>query len=150
MYTSCGPDRLVLAVDASRAALTAFVFLDECGMDEAVRGYHNTSLGRHAWLSDNEWTLEMSEALSSMIALPVHLDDGSTLDHIHRVVVLGEAADHLISDSSLFETLGKRGVVNKALEMIKSDVDPLFAASRGAAALAWKAEDKTRWFSCVH
>jgi hypothetical protein len=126
-------EQLILTVEYSKAALTAVIAHEECGVFEYRRVLHDMTLGSDVPGLNRE---KLEEALRGFVRLP--LDDGgngSDLAYLNNLVLLGESAD----DSQLHETL--REVLQDQYERLEASfeqknsgpIDPLSAGSRGVA-----------------
>jgi hypothetical protein len=132
------PPQLILTVEYSRAALTALIVHEECGVFEYRRVLHDTNLGLDQLRGGSESNREKLEtSLRELVHLPMSDGgNGEELKYINNLVLLGESA----GDSQL----------NHALKKVISEedgrrvgqggpdaIDPLFAASRGVAFDCW-------------
>jgi hypothetical protein len=135
------PPQLILTVEYSKAALTALVVYEECGVFEYRRVLHDINLGLDQLRGGSESIREKLEtSLRELVRLPMNDGgNGEELKYINNLVLLGESA----GDSQLNDVLKKvireedgRRVVT-ASQSGSDAIDPLFAASRGAAFDCW-------------
>lgn len=136
---NCVGERLILAVEYSRAALTTFIFSEWCELYDELRGLHFLDLGSgRSAAEDHEG--DLVSAIRRVARLPLHsIIDGTVLDHISGLVVLGENGSSGTLSRALHEVLStlsspppKSGEVH---DLDQEMADPVFAASMGAAML---------------
>jgi hypothetical protein len=144
-YRSGIPNQMILAVDFSRAAVTAALFHEFCGIFEYRRVLHDTDFGLDQLRRDSELgsgllqeKLEVS--LRELVKLPLNDGgNGETVKYLSNLIMLGESA----ADPQLHNILKK--VIGEPYDqlMLTADngshaiVNPLFAGSRGAAYDSW-------------
>lgn len=147
-------ERLVLAVDYSRAALTGALYAEDCfGLLDGIRGFQDTNLGKDAAWSNADGTGRSGvvEALRRLLHMPVVTDEGNVLDRIHSVALSGEAGYDEHFRSILREVLqSELGTANVSAEAIydpflasETMVDPLYASAIGSAAICWERLEET-------
>lgn len=135
------PEQLLLTVDYSRAALTAMLVVEECGVFEYRRVVHDTSLGTDVIAADAESPnfldsqTKLVRALHKLLDLPLQDGNGAGLTHVSGLALLGESADDQHLYRALKEVLGQHhsDVIARASGSGTSMADPLFAASAGVA-----------------
>lgn len=130
------PAQLILAIDYSRAALTAMLISEECGVFEYRRVLHNVSLGTNGLSRGLDSShSDLTNALRDIVRLPLEDGNGAGLTQISHMVLMGESAsDQRLADSlkeSLGEQFGRLGTI--ANDARDKKIDPLFAASNGVA-----------------
>lgn len=142
------PEQLILTVDYSRAALTALLVAEECGIFEYRRVLHDTNLGADC-LSffrgsdtpgcDNNIHSDLARAIRGVTDLPLEGGNGAGLKPIRELVLLGESADDRLLHDVLNEVLGEQSgtLITHASERRARVIEPLFAASRGLAQDCW-------------
>lgn len=142
------PEQLILTVDYSRAALTALLVAEECGVFDYRRVLHNTSLGADCLsLSrgsntpgcDSNNRSDLARALRGVVDLPLEGGSGAGLKRIQELVLLGESAGDRLLHDVLREVLGEKSgtLVTHVSERRARVIDPLYAASRGLALDCW-------------
>lgn len=141
------PEQLILTVDYSRAALTALLVAEECGVFEYRRVLHDTRLGADCLsFSKRSDTPEcdsnrsdLAHALRDVSSLPLEGGNGAGLKRIRELVLLGESAGDRLLHDVLKEVLGEQPgtLVTHVGERHARIIDPLFAASRGLAEDCW-------------
>lgn len=122
--------RLFVALGYNRAAFSVFLMDEVCDTIFDLRTYHNTSLGSDSPLSREERHAMMKHALEDVTRPPYQ----SRFNHerVQDVVLFGEATEDPMLRSVLEEVFGSS--LDKLDVGRRQDVvDPLFAASRGAA-----------------
>jgi hypothetical protein len=139
--------QLILTIEYSRAALTAFIILEECTIFERRRVLHDTNLGLDQLRGDpgSGSTREKLEAsLGEFICLPMNDGgNGEKLRYINNLVLLGESAGDPQLHDVLKKIIGERygrlmaTVDNSGLGVI----DPLFVGARGIAYYSWVRQD---------
>lgn len=143
--TADDPAQLILTVDYSRAALTALLVAEECGIFEVRRVLHDTRLGADALSrgSDapgpNRSRGDLASALREITRLPVEDGNGEEVTRVGELVLLGESAGDRRLHDVLKEVLGEQSgsLVTTASDGRRRMIDPLFAASRGVAQDCW-------------
>ena len=169
--TRCyGPERLVLTVDYTGAALNALLLTQEEGVSEIHRGLYDETLGRDsldracAAAPNNasyDCAAALPQALLQLTALPIDGDCPATIkDHfptqpdsehllstprIDAVVMLGEAAADPRLNNALEDILGGDFTEGVKFAGARKAVDPLFAASQGMARACF---EQLNEFSC--
>lgn len=139
------PAQLILTVDYSRAALTALLVAEECGIFEVRRVLHDTRLGADALSrgSDapgfNSSRGDLASALRDITRLPVKDGNGEEVTLVGELVLLGESAGDRRLHDVLKEVLGEQSgsPVTTVSDGRRRIIDPLFAASRGVAQDCW-------------
>ncbi|THW43352.1 hypothetical protein D6D22_04499 [Aureobasidium pullulans] len=143
------PERICLAIDYSRAGISAFLVSEECSVTEIVRKFYNTSLGADANFAGMRNQLsrsledltcrpfdDLSYTYPSELSELLLLDNlGSTYpSEISELVLLGESADNVMLHEILEEVLGRDYTALKAASDKRADVHlPVFAGSRAVA-----------------
>lgn len=135
------PAQLFLTVEYTRAALTALLVVEECGIYDTVRVLHETDLGADRLTGPNRQT-KLADALRGFTQLRVedYWQDLESLKSLSNVVLLGEsAADPLLHDV-LKDVLSKQQqktdfLLADAGDRRKRPIDPVFTPSMGAAHL---------------
>ncbi|THW63994.1 hypothetical protein D6D20_03174 [Aureobasidium pullulans] len=143
------PERIYLAIDYSRAGISAFLVSEECNVTEILRKFYNTSLGADANFAGMR--NQLSRSLEDLTRRPFDdlgytypselselllLDNlGSTYpSKISELVLLGESADNAMLHEILEEVLGRDYTALKAASDKRADVHlPIFAGSRAVA-----------------
>lgn len=132
--------RLILAVDYSRSALTAGLFIDETGVLDDHRFLQDVNIGAHASPSDLPWSEELSlkrkRLLQEVASLPV-TDAGFELPgSISELVLIGDRAnDHELLE--LLEDIVGTGPTTTIRDSKQYDsADPIFTAVKSVASLA--------------
>ena len=145
------PDQLILTVDYSRAAMTAMLVFEGCGVFEQLRVKHETGLGSEALsMNTGDGKIRLVQALKDIATLPLEMGNGAGIGYLNELVVMGEAADDPVLHEALvevllegdlveldgpaFKTLGKGGGQHSYRKVA---VDPVFAASLAAAMDCW-------------
>ncbi|KEQ59908.1 uncharacterized protein M437DRAFT_68530 [Aureobasidium melanogenum CBS 110374] len=125
------PYRLFVALSYNRAAFSAFLMEEVCDVMFDLRTYHNRSLGSDSPLSKEERHAMMKHALED-VTRPPYPQNVLGHEHVQDIVLFGEATEDTTFRSVLEEVFGPR--LDKCDVRRQQDViDPLFAASRGAA-----------------
>jgi hypothetical protein len=128
------PDRLIVTIEYSRAALTALLVDEECGIFEYRRVVHDPRLGLDGIDgSEASWS-DLERALRKLTELPLQHGNGEGLKHISSVVVFGESARDSRMQNALRNVLGER---YNSLATADGAIQPLFAAARCAAWYTW-------------
>ena len=126
------PEKLIVAVEWSRAALTAMVYTVDCGVFEGLRGFQSFTLGSEDFSESNR-----SDVLAELRYL---VETPTELDSIGAFIVLGENG----GDNRLWSMLrtaftradwGPQPIVT--LDMFNGKTDPLFVTAVGAAKDNW-------------
>lgn len=142
------PEQLILTVDYSRAALTALLVAEECGVFEYLRVLHDTNLGADC-LSflrrsdtpgcDSNIRSDLAHALRGVTNLPLEDGNGTRMKRIRELVLLGESADDRLLHDVLKEVLDEQSgtLITHVSERRARVIDPPFAASRGLAQDCW-------------
>ena len=132
--------RLFLAVDYSRSALTAGLFIDENGVLDNHRFLQDVDIGADASLSNLPWSEELllkrRRLLQEVTSLPI-TDAGFELPgRVSELVLIGDRAN----DNELLELLEEivgTGLVARIRDTTQYDsADPIFTAVKGIASLA--------------
>jgi len=144
-------DKLVLTVEYSRAALTGLVVEVMCNIMATARKLHYPLLGQDGFKTDAT-VLDLENALRDITSLPLKSDKGvNTKSRVFdAIVVLGEAADDVQLHEVLRKVLGEQYHVlmknnlktsttdsPQNLPFPRHKIDPLYAASQGAAYDCW-------------
>jgi hypothetical protein len=130
------PPQTYLALDHSRAGLSAFLVEDDCGIAELLREFHNTSLAAGVEFSGKHE--DLSRMLKNMIR-PIDERSFGAVSREHPVeiselVMLGESTEDAMLHEVLLEVLGTNYTDLKAGSDKRARIhDPLFAGSRAAA-----------------
>jgi hypothetical protein len=140
-YDSFGQEKLILAIEYSRAAVTAFLIHDDCGVWQRLRVVHDTRLGLDN-LRDGEagWT-DMERVLRNITQLPLKDGTGAGLGYISDIMLLRESARDTRIQNVLRTVLGERYGSLTKIDGYAGAVDPLFVGSRGAAYYSWFRQD---------
>ncbi|KAH0029413.1 hypothetical protein KCU78_g3351, partial [Aureobasidium melanogenum] len=122
--------RLFVAVGYNRAAFSVFLMDEVCDTIFDLRTYHNSSLGSDSTLPREERHIMLKHALEDITRRPYQ----SRFNHerIQDVVLFGEATEDRVLRSVLEEVFGS-GLDKLDVGGRQNAIDPLFAASRGAA-----------------
>lgn len=139
------PVQLILTVDYSRAALTALLVAEECGIFEYGRVLHSTRIGADSLsrgsdaLGFNSSRSDLASALRDITRLPLEDGNGSEVKQISELVLLGESAGDRRLHDVLNEVLGEQSgnLVTTVSDGRTRIIDPLFAASSGLAQDCW-------------
>jgi len=139
------PAQLILTVDYSRAALTALLVAEECGIFEDRRVLHDTRLGADALSrgSDAPGSIssrsDLASALRDITRLPLEDGNGAEVKRVGELALLGESAGDRRLHDVLKEVLGEQSgsLVTTVSDGRRRVIDPLFAASRGVAQDCW-------------
>ncbi len=138
-------EQLILTVDYSRAALTALLVYEDCGVYEDLRVGHDTRLGadelyKGTTTSESQFGREdLARAIREITKLPVEEGTGAGSTQIDNLVILGESAGDPLLRDVLKEVLGQRypHLFTAPEQKSMGVIDPLFAASRGLALDCW-------------
>ena len=136
-------EQMLLTVDYSRAALTALLVFEECGVFEDRRVLHDTSIGTDGLTRESKnGHDELVHALRHVTRLPLEDGNGAGLKQISQLVLLGESAGDQQLEDVLKEVLGQqlRSLLAAAHDRSGGVTNPLFAASRGVAQDCWNRE----------
>lgn len=155
-WDECDEERLMLAIDYSRAALTALLIHEDTPLYLTLRTLHSEALGKAALdractspdQIDSDCTAPLRAALTNMTQLPVSEDeDAKDLNFIQTIVPHGESASDSRLNSVLRDVLRSReyaddddnddgddamGFITNGGES-SNTVSPLYAAARGIA-----------------
>jgi hypothetical protein len=130
------PAKTYMALDCSRAGISAFLMEEDCGVTEVLREYHNTTLaadvdfpGKHADLSRTLQTFICSTDERDSVAVsheyPVEVSE---------LVMLGEMTEYVMLHEVLSEVFGSNYTDLKAGSDERAKLHhPLFAGSRAVA-----------------
>lgn len=126
------PEKLIVTVEWSRAALAAMLYSVDCGVFEGIRGFQSFTLGSEDFSKSKRSAI--LQKLRDLIQTPTEFD------RIGAFIVLGEDGgdDRLWSMLRTAFTLadwGPQPIVT--LDMFNGDVDPAFVAALGAAKDNW-------------
>ncbi|KAL8826791.1 MAG: hypothetical protein Q9170_007271 [Blastenia crenularia] len=139
---TCSDEQLILTVDYSRAALTASLIYDDCGITEIDgRILHDINFGADALSNSSEQVrAEMVLALRSLTTLPLHHCNGEGVTEISALVFTGESAGNTELQDILKEALGEHSgrLLKGASDRLNGPVDPLFVTSREVAKYCWQ------------
>jgi len=135
------PSRFVLAMDYSRAGLTATLIEDDCGVPLDLITIHDRSVGTQQWSEESR--TDLVELLRKFIRQGQFEwgDEGP----ISKLVLLGECAEderlkdllrEVLLDEEISQPIMPWHMHSNSIDVHKP-VDPLFAASAGAAQRAW-------------
>jgi hypothetical protein len=125
------PEKLIITIDYSRAAFTAFLVHEECSVFEYRRVVHDTRLGLDGIEHRSEATWgDVEHALRKLTVLPLKDGNGEGLKHISNIVLIGESARDSRLQNAIQNVLGER---YNTLEIVENAADPVFAAARGVA-----------------
>jgi hypothetical protein len=129
------PEKLILTVEYSRAALTALLIYEHCGVFEWRRAVHDTRLGLDGIQDGPEATLgDVERVFREVTELPLKNGNGEGLKHISNVVLLGESAGDLRMQNTLRKVSGEK---YNSFAATDGAVQPLFAAARCLALYSW-------------
>ncbi|CAK4030563.1 Hypothetical predicted protein [Lecanosticta acicola] len=154
--------RLMLAIDYSRAALTATLIHEDMPLYRTLRTFHSETLGgaaldRTCSSPDHielDCTAGLRAALTNITQLPVLEDeDAKEMAFIQTIVIYGESASDLRLNSVLRDVLSRgddddnddgghamRFIVDGGQS--SNPVSPLYAAARGVAEVGWLVLDE--------
>ena len=132
--------RLVLAVDYSRSALTAGLFIDDNGVLDDHRFLQDIDIGADASPSDLPWSEELllkrRRLFQEVADLPV-TDAGFELPRrISELVLIGDRASDEELLALLEETVGTRLVARIRHTTQYDSADPILTTAKGIASLA--------------
>ena len=138
-FSGRGETRLILAIDYSRSALTASLWIDEDGdfLDE-YRLLTDIDIGADALPSDDRST-KRHQLLKDVASLPVTVPEHTNLTEISEIVIIGDRA---IDDEflRLLEETAGTGLVTKMKNATRydfaGDADHVFTAVKSIAYLA--------------
>ena len=133
-------EQIILTVDYNRAALTALLIVEECGIFEYRRVLHNASIGTDGLSRGSKnGRDDLARALRQVTRLPLEDRNGAGLKQISQLVLLGESADNQQLEDALKGILGEQSgtLLSTASHERARKVSPLFAASRGVAQDCW-------------
>jgi hypothetical protein len=130
------PAKTYLALDYSRAGISAFLVEDGCGVAEVLRELHNTTLA-----ADVEFPGKHEDLARTLENIMRPIDERSfgavSREHpveISELVMLGESTEDAMLHEVLSEALGTNYTNLKAGSDKRARIhDPLFAGSRAAA-----------------
>lgn len=133
--------QVVLTVDYSRAALTMVLYVEERGVFEDFRIYHDVDLGSSPLAChlapDRAYWERVIKAIKEIVQMPVPGVEPDVPNNIGQLVLLGES----VTDPRLLEVLrdilGERAVSearSRSASCKGGMVDPVFAAAIGVAA----------------
>jgi hypothetical protein len=130
-----GPEKLILTIEYSRAALTALLVAEQCGVFEYRRVVHDTRLGLDGVQDGSEasWS-DLERAVREIAELPLKYGNGAGLKHISNVVLLGESAGDSRMQNAVRNVLAER---YNSLATRGGAIQPLFAAARCVAWYTW-------------
>jgi hypothetical protein len=128
-YGTPDPEKLVLTVEYSRAALTALLLSEECAFYKHRRVAQDPRLGHGSIHGEAGWD-DLRRAFSEITELPLKDGNGAGIEQIANVAFLGESARDPQMQHVLRRVLGER---YDSVATDVGDVDPLFAAARGVA-----------------
>lgn len=129
------PAQAFLTVEYTRSALTAVLVFEECGVYENLRVLHETQLGSQE--SPQDCRAKLTGALGDIVDMPIEYD-GEMLKSLSNVVLLGESSQDQVLHDVLEDVLSKlqqSGINTTVVDKHKEPVNPVFAASVGAARL---------------
>ncbi|THX51518.1 hypothetical protein D6D06_07324 [Aureobasidium pullulans] len=140
-YDDYASDHLFVAINYNRAAFSAFIMVEDCDIYEELRTVHDTTLGSGSDIPRAERHDAIKAALGDIVK-PPYVHGTSTYKAIKDVILLGESTDNEVLHVVLEEVLSQPIInlnIGASKEKLKI-VEPLFAASRGAAkaCLNWK------------
>ena len=133
------PVYLVLSVDYTGAALTAHILTEDCNVFGEPRTVQSTTLGADSNdLSRPEGRAELAATLRNITTLPLKDWEGEDGKYLEYVLFTGEFGNdarlHDVVRDVLREKFEGRVAVK---DSVHRNIDPLFAASRGAAEANW-------------
>jgi hypothetical protein len=132
--------RLVLAVDYSRSALTAGLFIDENGVLDDHRFVQDLDIGADASPANLPWSgellLKRRRLLQEVTSLPLTNGGFELPERLSVLVLIGDHANDEEFLRLLEEIVGTESVA-RTRDTTKSDrADPIFTAVKGIAFLA--------------
>lgn len=133
-YDDYASDHPFLAINYNRAALSAFLIIEDCDIYEELRTVHDTTLGSGNDIPRAERHDAIKAALGDIVK-PPYVHGTSTYKAIRDIVLLGESTNNEVLRAVLEEVLSRPFInlnIGASKERLKM-VNPLFAASRGAA-----------------
>jgi hypothetical protein len=144
-YGESDPPKLVLTIEYTRAALTAILAHEECGVYQGQRVVQDTRLGLDGIQdgSDASWS-DLERALRGITELPLKDGVGAGLKSISDVVLIGESAKDSRMQDVLQRVLAERYSSFATTSGYSGPIDPLFAGSRGAALYSWFRQERER------
>jgi hypothetical protein len=139
------PEQLILTVEYTRAALTALLVVEECGVFEHRRVLHDNGIGAdHLSHDADRIRSDLVHALRNVTKLPLQDGNGEGLAQISNLVLLGESAGDSQLHDALKEAPGEKmsGLsIMTVSDGITGIIDPTVAASRGVAQDCWDRAD---------
>ncbi|CAD0111850.1 unnamed protein product, partial [Aureobasidium uvarum] len=127
------PPREYLALDYSRAGISAFVVEEDCGVEITHRELHNTTLGAVVEFPGKRE--DLTHALKDLVFRPFDTAYSTWQAVISELVLLGESSQNVILQEVLSEVFGSNYTNLKARSDRRATTHhPLFAGSRAAAA----------------
>jgi hypothetical protein len=127
------PEKLILTIEYSRAALTALLVYEICGAYEHRRVVQDTRLGLDSIQDGSADWSDLERALHEITELPLKDGNSAELKHIDNLVLLGESARNSRMQNVLRNVLGERYNSLATIDGYVGAIDPLFAAARGVA-----------------
>jgi hypothetical protein len=139
------PIQLVLSIEYTRAALTAVLLADECGVLWDRRVFHDETFGADSV----EDTGRLETALREITKLPLQEGTGAGIRQISHLVLVGESTENPRLRNAIKQVLGSEQYSTLTqIDHTVTLIDPVFAASRGVAELAWGLEEDKRGHGC--
>jgi hypothetical protein len=139
------PEKLILTVEYSRAAVTALLLDEDCGVYEWRRAVHSTRLGLDGISDGSEATWSDLERLFRQITeLPLKSGNGAGLKHIGNIVLFGESAGDSRLQNALRNVLGER---YNSFTRTGGAAQPAFASARCLAYYSWiRLQERPPWY----
>jgi hypothetical protein len=105
-YDKVYPEQLMLSIDYSRAALTAVLIFEDCGVLRDRRVLHDTRLGTDGLQNSEANRNDLSHAIRTIASLPLKDGDGVGKTRIENLALIGEDAGNSQLNKILKEVLG--------------------------------------------
>ncbi|KAF7195050.1 hypothetical protein HII31_03518 [Pseudocercospora fuligena] len=137
------PEKLIVTVEWSRAALTAMVYTEDCGIFEGIRGFQSFTLGSEDF-SDSK-RIAILRKLRDLVQTPTEFDS------IAAFIVLGENGGDdrlwsMLRTAFTWADWGPAAIVT--LDVFNGDIDPAFAAAGAAAKDNWAKMQPVEMHGC--
>jgi hypothetical protein len=131
-------EQMVLAVEISRAALTASILTEDQGVIDILKLIHDPAFGLANLQDTTPSKEEMRATLKAFITTPVNKGDSEVRpdEHLQKLVLFGEISADSPPTQALRDVLGEaryNDLLNYSVPQGYGVADPVFAASRGAA-----------------
>lgn len=139
-FSGIDDTRLIVAVDYSRSALTAGLFIDENGVLDDHRFVQDVDIGADASSSNLPWSEELSlrrkQLIQEVTGLPVTGAGFELPDMVSELVLIGDSANDPELLELLEEIVGIPLVARVRDFTQRNNANPIFTAVRGIASLA--------------